>query len=127
MALPPRVRDKEVMPEPCQIVRGTTGNGGDQVTGQSGSRSQSTAGQRVSHAQRTQASQAESASSILVTRSRMKPQVSGLGFVCCLDHFEGSMPSACPKLRGRAHRRGARGYFLTAHQAMISNGETHFL
>ena len=39
---------------------------------------------------KTQASQAESASSILVTRSMIKAQVSDLGFVCCLDQFGGT-------------------------------------
>ncbi|KUO06990.1 hypothetical protein AQJ58_37730 [Streptomyces sp. DSM 15324] len=37
------------------------------------------------------ASQAESASSILVTRSMMRPQVGGLGFVCCADQFGGDV------------------------------------
>lgn len=36
MTTRPKVRDDEVVPGPCQIVRGTTGNGGDQVAGQSG-------------------------------------------------------------------------------------------
>jgi hypothetical protein len=34
----------------------------------------------------------------------MKPQVSGLGFICCLVQLEGGVPSACPKLRPGTHQ-----------------------
>ncbi len=41
------------------------------------------------------ASQAESASSILVTRSRNRPQASGLGVVCCLVSGRGRSGPSC--------------------------------
>lgn len=31
-----QIRDEEAVPEPCQVVRGTTGNGENQVVGQPG-------------------------------------------------------------------------------------------
>ncbi len=42
-----------------------------------------------------QDSQAQSASSILVTRSMKKPQASGRGLLCCLDQFRYPVPYPC--------------------------------
>jgi hypothetical protein len=49
-------------------------------------------------------SQAQSASSILVTRSNTKPQASGPGLLCCLDHFRGDPALHQPYLRVAALR-----------------------
>jgi hypothetical protein len=42
----------------------------------------------VFHGHRGNASQAQSASSILVTRSMQDPRASGPGVLCCLDQFQ---------------------------------------
>jgi hypothetical protein len=57
----------------------------------------------------------------------MKPQVSGLGFVCCLVQFRGCVPFACPKSRQCTTERGTKGSSLMVRQLFVSNGETHFL
>ncbi len=84
-------------------------------------------GQRPSGFASALASQAESASSILVTRSRSKPQVNGLGFVCCLVQFEGCVPSACPKSTSSGRIKGVRASLWTPRASTVSNGGTHFL
>ncbi|RPK69012.1 hypothetical protein EES42_20025 [Streptomyces sp. ADI95-17] len=49
-------------------------------------------------------SQAQSASSILVTRSMEKPQASGRGLLCCLDQFKGPAPDPHQKASPRPSR-----------------------
>jgi hypothetical protein len=85
--------ERRTVPDACQVVRGTTGNGGEHAADQSDRASSSVAGQPANLPSKPQASQAESASSILVTRSMMmKPQVSGLGFAHCLVRSAGGVP-----------------------------------
>jgi hypothetical protein len=53
------------MPEPCQIVQGTTGNSGDQEAGQPGPLGRSTAGRLSNLLWTTQASQANGSGAVI--------------------------------------------------------------
>jgi len=86
------------VPTVCPYERTTTVNSGAVQPSRPPQREGICAVQRHAIHPSAVASQAESASSILVTRSRICPQVSGLGVVCCLVQFG----STC------AHRRTRR-------------------
>ncbi len=68
-------------PQPHQNERGSTGNHGESAPSPARLDADRSARSAREPAAMTAASQAESASSMLVTRSRIKPQVSGLGLV----------------------------------------------
>jgi hypothetical protein len=84
------------------------------------------AGQRHVWRQFTGDSQAQSAGSIPVTRSIWKPQVSGLGLFCCLEHFQAACHSRAPtRLRAPAgeppthQRRPHHGLRLKSRDAFF--------
>jgi len=54
----------------------------------------------------------------------MKPQVSGLGFVCCLVQFEGGVPPACPKSKSGTLQGALGRQFAQVERQVISNPET---
>jgi hypothetical protein len=92
-----------------------------------GHQGRSAAGQNGNHLWSTQASQAESASSILVTHSILKPQVSGLGFIHWWRPSSRSWPV---RLRAGEGTRGARARSVffpncTAQQATCLKCEAH--